>query len=395
MSSTPSEEAAPLPASVHGLVRDALGNALAGVELGWGPPGRTLTQSTTSDENGAFALTDIPAGEVRLRAGGGDQGRADERVTLGAGQEFAWNPLLERGDEVSGRVLTADRKGLAGLRVELWSASSSYLWSDSTLTNEDGRFAIPNVPPGAYELHVYAAEPASAFPVRVLRPVFAPADLGEIVLAPSELVRHTLKVAALDAQGAPMSGAELRVWQGASGRGALVATASDEGVLSLAGLPAGAYRVELGGAFGWRDLGTTWLEADLELGAERFAAPGLALFAVDPSGDPAQRVSSSLWSAHPDVFGQVETRDEVGTASVPLRAGAYVLCARAAEHRGEAPLAIVTGAASGLSLLVKRDALEIRPGPLSFEAQDPAFAEQLLTTRCAACHTAPRGVAPR
>ena len=93
--------------------------------------------------------------------------------------------------------------------------------------------------------------------------------------------------------------------------------------------------------------------------------------------------------------GQVETRDEVGTASVPLRAGAYVLCARAGAQRREAALEVTSGAASGLSLLVKRDALELRPGPLSFEAQDPAFAGQLLTTRCTACHTAPTGVAPR
>ncbi|MSR61811.1 MAG: sigma-70 family RNA polymerase sigma factor [Planctomycetes bacterium] len=378
---SPADEPAPL-ARVHGLVRDASGDALAGVEVGWGPPGRAYTQSAVSDESGVFALTDIPAGEVRLRAGGGDLGRAEERVTLVGDQDLAWNPLLERGDEVSGRVLSAEKKGLVGLRVELWSASSSYLWSDSTLTNEDGRFAIPNVPSGAYELHVYSMEPPSLLPLRVVRPVYARTELGELVLAPQETALHTLKVVALDPRGAPLAGAELRVWHADSGRGALVASADEQGALKVTGLSPGAYRLELGGPLGWRDLGTTWLEDDLELGAERFAAPGVALLDLDPMGDAGQRVSSSLWSAHSGVFGRVEAQDPLGTAAVPLRAGAYVLCARTgSEHRAEASLEITSAAASALTLRAKPDALEIRPTPVALGEQDAQ------PFQCSSCHS--------
>lgn len=373
-------------ATIRGVVRDALGNPVSGAVLRWAVP--SGEKRVSSDETGAFELREVTAGEVVLRAGGGDRGRAHTEVTLAGGQDFTWNPVLERGDEVTGRVVLLEKANtLSGVLVELWSVSPSFLWCDSTLTDDDGRFAIPNVPPGALELHVYASgpmNPPSAFPIRIVRPVFAPGDLGDIVLSVNDLVTSSLALTVLDSHGDPLPGAEVRVWQNSSARGCFAGEPDEAGELTLAGLPHGSYRVEVGGPFGWRDLGTVWVEADMELPPERFAAAGFAALSVVPADGPA--LSASLWSTHPDVFGRVDAR-EMRAASLMLRAGNYVLCAAARKDlRCETALEVKPGEWSALTLDLSNAAtLVARPG-----TRDPAL-EASVPANCSACHVSPPG----
>lgn len=261
-------------------MRDAAGNGVASAEVRWAPPGGAFEKRVSAGDDGSFTLLEVTPGEVVVRAGGGDNGIASERLTLAPGQNLDWNPLLARGDEVTGRVvLLESENALSGVLVELWSVSSSFLWCDATLTDADGRFALPNVPSGALELHVYASgvmNPPSAFPIRIVRPVFAPSDLGEIVLGVKDLLNGSLALTLLDPEGDPLPGAEVRAWQSSSGRGCFAGEPDEAGKLTLAGLPHGSYRVEAGGPFGWRDLGTLWFEEDVELAPERFAPAGFA-----------------------------------------------------------------------------------------------------------------------
>jgi RNA polymerase sigma-70 factor (ECF subfamily) len=388
------------PGKVRGIVRDARGAPAAGVRVAWRGAGQTngAAGDVNSDADGAFVLENLPPGEVVLQAGGGDHGVARERLELASGEERPWNPLLERGDEVTGRVvLFVPEQPVAGVLVELWSVSSTSVWCDSTLTNEDGRFAIPNVPSGALELHVYASgnmNPPSTFPIRVVRPVFARSDVGDVVLQKDDVVLGSLELSVLDAEGARVPGAEVRVWQASTGRGAFAGEPDERGKLALAGLPGGPYRVEVGSPFGRRDLGTVWVdpwaERGLDLGEERVPAAGLALVLVEPSVEPSVEkeetpaVRASLWSVHPDVFGRVDVRDGDSRALLPLRAGEHVLCAEPERgKRCEFPLAVSAGAVSGLTLEVAPSgAITPRPG-----AVDPALDEEGAASRiCANCH---------
>lgn len=363
----------PPQALVRGVVRDARGQPMADVEVGWGRPGRTFEASVRSDAHGNFELADVPPGEVFVRAGGGDHGLACETVTLASGEEFSWDPALDRGDEVVGRIQLADGGALDGLRVELWSASPSSLWCDATLTDEAGRFAFPNVPGGALELHVFAsgiARAPSVFPVRSLGPLFAPADVGTIVLAAQDLAAHTLSATLIDA-----GGGELRVWHVATGRGLFAAPGSEAGQFRLSGLPAGAYRFEAGGPQGWRTLGQAWIEDDLELDLERLPEPGTLVLATGGEVD----ASTALWSATPDVFARVAARAELEAGVLVVRPGAYVLCA---GERGEAPFEVQSGGTTALNLPTSADGaarIEIRTGPAEAEPR---------AASCTACHAA-------
>lgn len=374
-------------AEVRGFVRDEAGNPLAGVLIGWGPPGCALGDWVHSDEHGAFELDVLP-GDVELRAGGGDHGRASGRATLAAGAEHAWDAVLERGAEVKGRVLSSSGDPLRDQRIELWSVSSASVWCDATRTDEHGRFAVPNVPGGALELLVYEAAPIgapSSFPVHTLQSVFAGTDVGEIVLDAEVLRTHALSARLLDWRGEPLPGSELRVWHEASGAGRFALEIDTPGEFVLTGLPAGSYRVTAGGPLGWRDLGRVWVDGeDLDLGSERFAAPGALVLEVAETTQAAAP-QLSLWSAHAGVFARVATSDELGARPLVLRPGAYLLCAD--PRRGapvETRLEVQAETANALALRTEPEA--------RFEADpdaglaDPTLAGELGEMRCASCH---------
>ena len=375
--------------TMRGVVRDALGNPQKDVEIVCS--GAEYRERALSDENGAYLLENVPAGALVGRVGAGDRGRALTNVTLAAGEDLTWDPVLERGDEVAGRIVLArGENALSDVLVELWSVSPSFVWCDATLTGEDGRFSIPNVPAGALELHVYASgpmDPPSTLPVHVVRPLFAPAELGDVVLAVNEITSHTLALRVLAPNGEPLPGAQMRVWS-ATGRGFFAAKPDDEGKLALAGLPQGNYRVEAGGPFGWRDLGMVWLAEDTELPPVRFARPGFLQFGIAPEG---LALATTLWSAHPDVFGRVDARSlddarKLGLATLMLRAGDYVLCAGSKERRSETPLAMEPGTARSLVIDPGSDALTVQPGTLA-----TGLGASAQETNCSACHASTGG----
>lgn len=423
--------------NIRGVVRDALGNPVPKAHLRWASTGRSQEEHLSglsallarrqwavagdleqewTDENGAFELSGVPAGEVELWAGGGDHGRARTRLTLAENQDFVRNPVLERGDEVTGRVTLPGGDPFAGATVELWNVSPGFLWSDATRTDEKGRFALPNVPAGALELHVYTSgsRAPSVFPVRISGPLFAPTDLGEIVLDAAELESSTLSLTVLDPDGNPLPGAEVRVWQEGTGRGFLAGEPDETGKHVLPGMPRGTYRVEVGGPFGWHDLGAVWVDGLMELPPYRFASAGVVQLEGVADGSV---LTAGVWSAHPDVFGQVDVR-KLGSTTLILHAGNYVLRVSAVETRGlefgerevlERLLPVVLGdcvvRASAGEEQELESALVVKPASVnalaleassskSITVQPRALTPELLSsaraTNCSACHVGGR-----
>lgn len=360
-------------ARVRGVVRDPAGHLIAGAEVGYGPPGQRLLASVTSDDDGAFELVDVPAGEWRLRASGPEGGRYDEILRLENDQDVSWNPLLERGHELTGRLLLPDGAPLADSEVELWNDGGALLFRAVTRTNEDGRFAFAHLARGSYELHVRTVE--ARFPVRIVAPVLAPGELGTLQLTEGEVARHRLVVALEDAGGARLPEGKMRLWHGESGRGVELDGLDEDGRLTCDGLPRGLYRVEVGGALGWRDLGTSWIEEDLDLGHVRFARPGFLSLAHRPAAERGAAVALTLWSVHPDVLAQVEQSNDLQPLLRVARAGDYALCLGAGEARQEAALTVTSGRTTALELDGAHPPLPVEPSPFVGSRGD-----------CSACH---------
>jgi RNA polymerase sigma factor (sigma-70 family) len=398
-------ELPPPVTGIHGHVRDERGEPVVGACVSWSAPEGAVSSGLTSDEHGDFALADLPPGEVIVRAGGGDHGVAEARFTLREGEDLSWEPMLVRAPEIRGRLVDSEGTRLPGWRVELWSQSSARLWSDATLTDGEGNFALPNVAPGALELHLTA--PDASLPARVLRPVQGGQDLGVIELAPAELATGAFALQATDARGTSLGGAELRLWSLAAGRGVFAGEPDAEGRWSLAGLSFGAYRGELESPLGSRALGTLWLrpgKADepVDLGQERLAPLGrlqLDLAEGLGSSDELERVRVSLWRATADVFALALSWDEAASLLVLLPPGDYVLCAarplrsRAGSTRAEAPFTVRPGETMALTLELAGEELSFRPGgtELARVRANEAELVELESAACSACH----GGAPR
>jgi RNA polymerase sigma factor (sigma-70 family) len=396
------------PPSVSGVARQPDGSPAADVRIAWRTPDGSSGEATTGAD-GAFALVDVPPGEVALLAGGGDDGLARAHFQLGERAAVQWHPLLDRGAEVSGRVVDAHSHApLANARVELWSAATDSqrcesLWCDSAWTDADGRFVIPNVPAGALELHVRGtsssendsgvASGASVFPSNVVRSVFGRSDVGDIEVVTRREVLGSIALTVVDANGAPASEAQVIVWHTSSGRGVFMGATDEPGGFAISALPSGSYRVEVVGPSGRLDLGVVTLAPEaapiFDFGDVHLAPIGSALIVVEPSGAGADEfdVAMSLWSSHPDVFGHVATRDGGWNRIVqPVHAGAYLVWTSDSSGAAQlVPLDVPQGAAAGLTL-------EQSPTgtltPLA-GAIDRILGANLSDSACAACH-APR-----
>jgi len=325
------------PALVTGIVCDAFGVPRSGVVVGWGPPGHALSTSVRTDDTGRFRLP-VSEGELEVHALGGRLGSAHRVHAFVAGEELLWNASLDPGSVVSGRVVLPTGDPLEDVRVELVRRDAGLLWTDRRTTAEDGTFAFPEVPPGHYELQVFASgpiEPASRFPVRAIGPLRSGEELGDLVLEPRDLAVHALRLE-LRSGDHSLADGEVRVWQTSTGRG-IFAAAGEDGRFRVAdGLPTGSYRVEAGGPLGWRDLGTLWIDRDQDLGFEAFpAASGLVIRREHAPDAPPP--SLELWSLHPEFEALVDL-PEVGLRVLPLRPGAYRLEASAPGHALGTPL---------------------------------------------------------
>jgi RNA polymerase sigma-70 factor (ECF subfamily) len=142
--------------TVAGIVRDDAGARLAGARVRVDPgfPFETVTAMTGAD--GSYRLENLPEAELALAAfaRAGDRGwRAAETLGRDVG---SWNPRLERGGLLTGRVLRADGEPARAARVELRYPERG----DVTLTDERGEFAFEGFEREPTQIAVLAADGA-------------------------------------------------------------------------------------------------------------------------------------------------------------------------------------------------------------------------------------------
>ncbi|MDJ0848600.1 MAG: Ig-like domain-containing protein [Myxococcota bacterium] len=133
--------------TVRGIVRDALGNPIAGATVAGGP---TLTQT---DENGFFEITGLPLGSFTIYGqsrGSPALGQIDVQ-SLGADDVQDAVITLEPVGSVQGRVFEADGvTPIQAQRVQLWVGNRGV--RDETFTDGAGEYSFPEVPLGDYSV---------------------------------------------------------------------------------------------------------------------------------------------------------------------------------------------------------------------------------------------------
>jgi RNA polymerase sigma-70 factor (ECF subfamily) len=147
-------------ATIEGVLRDAEQKPVVGATVyAWREGARRQGARTNAD--GAFAIDRLAAGDWQVFAGGGDHGRAQALLSVGASGAVVWNAQLERGLELRAKLLDANKAPLAGWTIEAHDEDVRAPWSDVATSGADGSFVIPNLP--ARPLRLFALRPEAPF----------------------------------------------------------------------------------------------------------------------------------------------------------------------------------------------------------------------------------------
>lgn len=147
-------------ASIEGVLRDAQQQPVVGATVYAWREG-ALRHGARTNADGAFAIERLAAGDWEVFAGGGDHGRAQALLTVGASGAVVWNAQLERGLELRAKLLDANKAPLVGWTVEAHDDDVRSPWSDVATSGPDGTFVIPNLP--ARPLRLFALRPGAPF----------------------------------------------------------------------------------------------------------------------------------------------------------------------------------------------------------------------------------------
>ena len=133
-----------------GTVRDAEGDPVTGVWVFARREGAAPSRARTATD-GAYRLTGLPAGPARLSVRHAELGSARTTRVFAAGETLHWNPVLNHGDRLEGKVVDRDGHPLAGAQVDLSGRRPSGddpAWFRRVWTDDAGVFRVGNCPGG-------------------------------------------------------------------------------------------------------------------------------------------------------------------------------------------------------------------------------------------------------
>jgi RNA polymerase sigma-70 factor (ECF subfamily) len=316
-------------ASIEGTVFGADGKTAAKVPVALFGSGPQPLQRGEADEQGRFRFANVVPGDLRVRAGGDQQGIASMPVVVTTGTTPC-TLNLQRGACVRGRATTDAGKPRGEHTVE-WRALDGS-WCDATRTAADGTFTFANLPPGPGSLFLFAREGNRSIPIATV-PSILP-DTGEALLAAPDNKGSVLRLeppSPHDGQAA----AAVVLWHADTSL-AISLQAPDQGtVWSSPKLPAGFYDVELrmSGA-GSKRLGRQWLDGEHDVDLGRVEAPrgGSLRIAIPAANLPAKEQQAiEVASLRPDLDVRIEPAQLPLDQPIQLPAGDYVLAYRHAD----------------------------------------------------------------
>ncbi|MEQ8767889.1 MAG: carboxypeptidase regulatory-like domain-containing protein [Planctomycetota bacterium] len=133
----------------------------AKVEIWRGDEPVTEEPITTGDD-GHFRVRRLFAGDHRVRVVAGSRPEHVETVTLRPTEVRELTVDIPSGIDLSGLITDANDAPLAGLLVGLSDPRGT---GEAVFTGPDGRFAIPHLRPGRFELRIQSVDPDRQLPI--------------------------------------------------------------------------------------------------------------------------------------------------------------------------------------------------------------------------------------
>ncbi|HUL77712.1 MAG TPA: carboxypeptidase regulatory-like domain-containing protein [Vicinamibacteria bacterium] len=232
-------------ATLSGAVRDDAGRAVKGAEVrAEGESGGYVLPAERTDERGAFVMAGIPPGDHTVVAREGARAPGIAAVVVRPGSEATVSLTVSDGGYVTGRIVDADGRPLAGrARVEVFEDRGLPSFASDALAGEaraDGTFALGPLPLGTLGIGVSA--PGHA-PKRVEAGVPArgrTVDLGDVALDAGLAIRGRVR----SREGGGIEGATVRAMgEEPGGASEAEGTSLAEGRFELGGLRAGRHHL--------------------------------------------------------------------------------------------------------------------------------------------------------
>ncbi|HTV18807.1 MAG TPA: carboxypeptidase-like regulatory domain-containing protein [Polyangiaceae bacterium] len=258
---------------IAGRVLDALGGPIAGALLSASDVGESTRSVTVSDGSGAFQL-DVSRGAhwLHVRA----EGYSQQRLHVLAPRD-ALSVMLAPASSLTGRVIAqGSREPMPNIDVTARSVSGLDVPLRSERSRADGRFAVTELPPGAYALQATSAQWRSDELWVSLGVAHDSSPVELVVRAASQLAARVL------VGGMPCHDGWVQL-EGTSTASARV----QDGEATIGGLERGPYQVEVSCAGGLAQRSTVDIDA-AELVRAWDLDPGLKVtgVALDAAGSP-------------------------------------------------------------------------------------------------------------
>ncbi len=228
--------------AIRGRVRDREGGAIADatVRALRQEPGEAGEAEATSGPDGRFDLGGLRPGRHQVSASA--PGHATAFATAEAGGEPV-DVVLDVGGKVTGRVVDAEGSPVEEARVTAQAddrARGPGGYHSARADEGDGRFLLPDVAPGAYDLGVQASGRGEAARSGVRVASGRTTDVGTIALARGGTVQGVV----VDTEGRGIPGATVHADRDANRRTSQLETQTGStGAFELSGVPIGPVHV--------------------------------------------------------------------------------------------------------------------------------------------------------
>ncbi len=224
----PAEHAA--AKAVHGRILALGGRPLSGARLSLIQDGGRASYSGTTDDDGDYAIRDVPRGTYRILVhviGRGGFSAPGGRVTVDKAGAARHDVRLP-DTTIEGRIVDGKTGKPFDYRDVRVTATPLYF---SAIPDDEGRYRLVGLPPGTYRLAVTSSRPDL---VRQVREVELENNAKGIDFALARVATGVLRLKVIDARGQPARGIEF--WLAING-----------GVRSLYGkyVDSGVYEFEL------------------------------------------------------------------------------------------------------------------------------------------------------
>ncbi len=274
--------------SIHGVVRDDNGASVPDAEVAVQLDRHHRTGETWTDEEGRFALEDVPAGRCLLVAIGPRGHRAECWIDALPGQAVEWQPTLGHGVILRGHLRHPDGSPCDEVQIRAHSEAAPE-WRRTVEPAADGSFAIPQCP-GPVHLELWSGDAPGDWPLRSTGPL-SPGDNPHLIEIDDR--DWSAEVAGRITPASALGRRQLRLEHALGQRSEHLQVDPETGEFAAAGFPPGSYRlVVTGEPWQWAPL------AEVRLRNEEPADAGTLVLPQDGTLVLDGAETARAWSLH-------------------------------------------------------------------------------------------------